>query len=437
MTRNADKNRSTTIKVDYLARVEGEGNMYIEIKDGQLQALNFGIHEPPRFFEAFLRGRKFTEAPDITSRICGICPIAYQMSAVHAMEDAIGAKITPWIRQMRRFLYCGEHIQSHVLHAYLLHAPDFLGYESSLHMAQDHPREVELGLQLKKIGNEIMELIGGRAVHPINVKVGGFYKAPSKAQFRAIIPNLERARDMAYEASKWVATLPFPEFDRNYNYVCLHHPDEYAFSEGRIVSSKGLDIAPSEFNKIFEEFHVPHSNALHCRFREDGSCYHMGPIARFVNNYDQLADDTKALAKEIGFDRSVMNPFKSIIARCVETFEYCNEALRIARAYEEPDRPDIDLEIKAGEGHAMTEAPRGGLYHRYKIDENGLILDAQLTIPTSQNQMMIEDDLKDFVPKYMHLPDDKLQWHCEQAIRNYDPCISCATHFLDLTVKRL
>ncbi len=433
---SVNKNRTTTIKVDYLARVEGEGNMYIEIKDGNLAALNFGIHEPPRFFEAFLRGRRFSEAPDITSRICGICPIAYQMSSIHAMEDALKLKVSPWIREMRRFLYCGEHIQSHVLHAYLLHAPDFLGYESSLHMAKDHPHEVELGLQLKKVGNEIMEIIGGRAVHPVNAKVGGFYSAPTKKRMQAMIPILEKGRDMAYEASKWVATLPFPEFTRDYHYVCLQHPDEYAFNEGRIVSNRGLDIAPSDFNATFVESHVQHSNALHCHFRKDGSCYHMGPLARFVNNHDQLSADTKALAKEIGFDRTVMNPFKSIVARCVESFEACSEALRIARAYEEPDRPDVDVEPRAGEGHAMTEAPRGGLYHRYKLDKEGTILDAQLTIPTSQNQAMIEDDLRDFVPKYMHLPDDKLQWHCEQAIRNYDPCISCATHFLNLTVKR-
>ncbi|NCC21501.1 MAG: Ni/Fe hydrogenase subunit alpha [Alphaproteobacteria bacterium] len=431
----ADK-RNTTIEVDYLARVEGEGNMFIEIKDGELQELRFGIHEPPRFFEAFLKDRKFTEAPDITARICGICPVAYQMSSVHAMEDALQAQITPWIREMRRFFYCGEHIQSHILHAYLLHAPDFLGYESSIHMAADFPKEVEHGLQLKKVGNEIMEIIGGRAVHPINIRVGGFYKAPTRKQMRDIIPVLEKAREMARESCKWVATLPFPDFDRDYTYVCVHHPDEYAFSEGNIVSNKGLNIPASAFNDTFEEIHVEHSNALHCRFRDGGGCYHMGPLARIVNNFDQLPDDSKALADEIGLTRNVMNPFKSILARALETYYCTGEALRIAKEYELPEQPYIDLDVKAGIGHAMTEAPRGGLYHRYRIDDEGLIKEAQLTIPTSQNQAMIEDDLRDFVPKFMHLSDDKLQWHCEQAIRNYDPCISCATHFLNLTVKR-
>ncbi len=428
--------KTTRIEVDYLARVEGEGNMYIEIKDGKLQELHFGIHEPPRFFEAFLRGRKFTEAPDITSRICGICPVAYLMSSVHAMENALGTQITPWVHDMRRFLYCGENIQSHILHAYLLHAPDFLGYESSIHMAADHPKEVEHGLQLKKVGNEIMEIIGGRAVHPINIRVGGFYKAPTKKQMRDIIPVLEKAREMAYQACKWVATLPYPDFDRDYTYVCVHHPHEYAMSAGRIVSNRGLDIEPWQFNDVFEEHHVEYSNALHCRFRSDKSCYHMGPLARFVNNYDQLPDDSKALANEIGLGRDVRNPFKSIMARTLETYYCCGEALRIAQNYELPDKPYVDLDVRAGEGHAMTEAPRGGLYHRYRINDEGLIEEAQLTIPTSQNQAMIEDDLRDFVPKFMHLPDDKLQWHCEQAIRNYDPCISCATHFLNLTVKR-
>lgn len=432
----SEEKKTVRIEVDYLARVEGEGNMYIDIKDGELQELHFGIHEPPRFFEAFLRGRKYTEAPDITSRICGICPIAYLMSSVHAMEDALDTQITPWIREMRRFLYCGEHIQSHILHAYLLHAPDFLGYESAIHMAQDHPKEVELGLQLKKAGNEIMDLIGGRAVHPINVRVGGFYKAPTKKQMRDMIPILEKAQEMAYEACKWVSTLPFPDFDRDYNYVCLHHPDEYAFNEGRIVSNRGLDIAPVEFNDTFEEHHVEYSNALHCRFISDKSCYHMGPLARVVNNFDQLTDDAKSLANEINLDRSVMNPFKSILARALESYYCCVEALRIARNYDLPDSPFVEPEVKAGVGHAMTEAPRGGLYHRYIVNDEGLIEEAQLTIPTSQNQAMIEDDLYDFVPKFMHLSDEKLQWHCEQAIRNYDPCISCATHFLNMTVKR-
>ncbi len=432
----ADTNRTTKIQVDYLARVEGEGNMTIEVDKGELKEIYFGIHEPPRFFEAFLRGRKFTEAPDITARICGICPVAYQMSSVHAMEDAIGAKITPWVRDMRRFLYCGEHIQSHVLHAYLLHAPDFLGYESSIHMAADHPNEVEHGLQLKKVGNDIMELIGGRAVHPINVKVGGFYSAPTKKQMRDIIPVLEKARDMAYEATKWVSTLPFPEFERDYIYTSLRHPDEYPFNEGNLISNRGLDMPPADFNKVFEEVHVKYSNALHCRFRDTQECYLSGPMARWVLNHDRLPDDVLSLADEVGLDKNCMNPFKSIIARCLETFYCCGEALRIAQNYDLPDAPSIELEVKAGEGHAITEAPRGTLYHRYKVNDEGLIEDAQLVIPTSQNQAMINDDLYDFVPQFLHLDDDKLQWHCEQLIRNYDPCISCATHFLNLTVKR-
>ena len=362
----AGKATTRTIKVGYLARVEGEGNMYIKIEKGELKSLEFGIHEPPRFFEALLRGRKFTEAPDITARICGICPAAYLMSSIHAMEDATGAEITPWIRKARRFLYCGEHIQSHILHAYLLHAPDFLGYESSIHMAKDHPKEVEHGLRLKKIGNEIMEIIGGRATHPINVKVGGFYSAPPKRAMRAMVPMLEEACDMARAATKWVATLPFPEFDRKYLYVSLHHPAEYALNEGTIVSNNGLDITPEQFNETFEETHVLRSTALHCKLRKTGECYHVGPLARFANNFDQLSPDTKELAKAVGIDGKVTNPFKSIIVRCLEVFEFSNEALAFARDYEEPDSPCIELKPRAGEGHAMTEAPRGGLYHRYQ-----------------------------------------------------------------------
>jgi coenzyme F420-reducing hydrogenase alpha subunit len=231
-----------TIKVGQLARVEGEGALKVTIRDGAVTEAELNIFEPPRFFEAFLRGRMFGEAPDITARICGICPVAYQMSAIHAMEDALGVTVDGPLRALRRLLYCGEWIESHGLHVYMLHAPDFLGYQSAIELARDHGETVRRGLGLKKAGNQIVALLGGREIHPINVKVGGFYRAPTRRELATLIDPLERARDAALETVRWVSTFDFPACERDYEFVALSHPDEYPFNEGQIVSSRGLEI---------------------------------------------------------------------------------------------------------------------------------------------------------------------------------------------------
>jgi sulfhydrogenase subunit alpha len=423
------------LKVDYLARVEGEGAMYVRIKDNQVKDVQFRIFEPPRFFEAFLRGRKYTEPPDITARICGICPVAYQMSSVHAIEMICGVKIDGPIRELRRLIYCGEWIESHVLHAYMLHAPDFLGYESILHAAKDLPDVVKKALELKKIGNDLMTLLGGREIHPINVRVGGFYSVPAKKDLLKIRERLEWARDAAIDTIELFATFDFPDFERDYEYVSVCHPDEYPFNEGRIKSNKGLDIDISEFNERFQEIHVERSNALQVKIRARGA-YHVGPLARYSLNYHLLTPTCKEMAKKAGLGETCFNPFKSLIVRGIETLYAVEEAIRIIDNYEQPDRPYVDVQPRAGTGHGATEAPRGTLYHQYSIDGGGSILKAQIVPPTAQNQLMIEEDLYHYVERYMDLPDDKLQWQLEQSIRNYDPCISCSTHYLKLEVDR-
>jgi coenzyme F420-reducing hydrogenase alpha subunit len=427
--------RSRTIKVDYLARVEGEGAMFLKLKDGKLADVKLRIFEPPRFFEAFLRGRKFTEAPDITARICGICPVAYQMSAVHAMEDACGVSVNGPLRALRRLLYCGEWIESHVLHMFLLHAPDFLGYESAIHMAKDHPDLVRRALQLKKVGNEIGLVLGGREIHPINVRVGGFYKVPSRAELAELAEKLKRARDEAVALTRVVAKLDFPDFEQDYEFVALRHPDEYPFNEGRLVSNRGLDIAVRDYDSHFIEEHVQHSNALHSVLKARGH-YFVGPLARYSLNFDRLTPLAQQVAQESGLAPVCRNPFKSIIVRGIETVYACDEALRLLEGFEPPARPFVEAPPRAGTGYGCTEAPRGILYHRYRIDAEGVIQDAKIVPPTSQNQKTIENDLRHFVPKVLNLPEDKMVWQCEQAIRNYDPCISCATHFLKLHIER-
>jgi len=424
-----------TIKVDYLARVEGEGGLYIKVRDDKVREVKLKIFEPPRFFEAFLRGRKFTEAPDITARICGICPIAYQMSAVHALEDACGVVVDGQLRALRRLIYCGEWIESHVLHIAMLHAPDFLGYEDAIQMAKDHPELVNMALQLKKLGNHIVHLIGGREIHPINVRVGGFYRVPRKPELSELAAKLRWAQDASLDLVKWAAKLPFPEFEQDYEFVALRHRDEYPFNEGRLVSNKGLDIAVADYDAHFQESHVEHSTALHSVLKERGA-YFVGPLARYNLNFDKLSSDVQKLARDIGFEPPVYNPFKSIVVRGLETLHACEEAQRIIENYQQPERPVVEVLPRAGTGFACTEAPRGILYHRYTIDDKGLIQDAQIVPPTSQNQKTIEDDLWHFAEKALDLPQDKLTWQCEQAIRNYDPCISCSTHFLKLELDR-
>jgi sulfhydrogenase subunit alpha len=427
--------KSRTIKVDYLARVEGEGALTVKIKGQQVTDVKLKIFEPPRFFEAFLRGRKFSEAPDITARICGICPIAYQMSACHAMEDACGVKITGPIRELRRLIYCGEWIESHALHVYLLHAPDFLGYEDAIRMAKDHPDEVKRGLRLKKAGNEIVRLLGGREIHPINVRVGGFYKVPHKNEFSALAEELKWARDAALETVRWVATFSFPELERDYEFVALRHLDEYPFNEGRLVSNKGLDISLREYDQNFVEEHVAHSNALQSRLKERSS-YFVGPQARYNLNFDRLSPVAQEAARSAGLGTVSRNPFQSIIVRSVELVYACDEALRIIEHYEMPDAPAVNVEPRVSTGYGCTEAPRGICYHRYRLDDRGVIADAKIVPPTSQNLKTIEEDLGQFVQSHLVIQKDKLQWQCEQAVRNYDPCISCATHFLKLRLER-
>jgi coenzyme F420-reducing hydrogenase alpha subunit len=424
-----------TIRVDYIARVEGESSLELRIKNGQVDGVRLSIFEPPRFFEALLRGRGFGEVLDIVARICGICPVAYQMSGVHAIENALGIEVDPSIRALRRLLYCGEWIQSHALHIVMLHAPDFLGYPDAIAMARDHREAVERVLAMKKTGNELLRLLGGREIHPINARIGGFYRVPSRTELGPIAELLKRARDQAIATLRWTAGFPFPEFVRDYEFVALRHPGEYPMNAGRIVSSVGLDVAVADYQSEFIERQVPHSTALHSELKERGA-YLVGPMARYALNRDRLPSEIRALADEVGLEPVCRNPFRSILVRGIEVVYACDEALRLIAGYEPPPRPYVPVEARPGVGYACTEAPRGILYHRYRLDAEGTILEACLVPPTSQNQDVIEEDLREVATAAMHLDEAALQARCEQSIRNHDPCISCAAHFLKLRLHR-
>ena len=428
------RNGSRRLGVTALTRVEGEGGLDVTVHDGQVTGVALRIYEPPRFFEAFLRGRGHTEPPDITARICGICPVAYQMSACQAIEDACGVRVDGQLAELRRLLYCGEWIESHALHMYLLHAPDFLGLPDAIALAQRDRGLVERGLALKKAGNAIMELVGGRAIHPINVKVGGFYRLPTAAELGTLADPLRRALDDAVATARWAAGFDYPDVTIGHEFLSLRAPGRYPIDTGTLVSSSGLGFTPADYLTHVTEHQVPHSTALHATL--DGRTFLVGPLARYTLNQQWLSPTAREVAADVGLGPQCRNPFRTILVRAVETVYAIDEALRIIARYEPPARPAVDVLPRAGTGHGVTEAPRGLLYHRYRITADGTVAEATIVPPTAQNQPAIEDDLRQVVSASLALDDHDLAHLCERTIRNYDPCISCSAHFLDLTVTR-
>ncbi len=436
--------REITISVPVLTRVEGEGALNLEIRNGRIEQLQLRIFEPPRLFEKFLEGRSYTEVLDIVARICGICPVAYQMSASHAIESAFNIKPGPWVRKMRRLFYCGEWMESHALHIHLLAAPDFLGFGSGIEMAEKYPDEVRRGLRLQGLGNRIVRTLGGRSVNPVGACVGGFFQAPAKSIMDELLAECRELLPEAELLVQWAASLDLPDDEQEFVSVALHHPDEYPFNEGRLIASDGLDIDIADYHKHFREIHVPHSTALHGRYfpggyaeGEEGIPYLVGPLARLNLNQAQLPQAVRDNLAKTGISFPSRNMFHSIIARAVEIHHALLEAIDILEQYEPDDTPCAKVTPKAGIGYGCTEAPRGILWHRYELDEKGKVLSATITPPTSQNQARIEQDLKASLQAHgLDRPDDELRLHGEKVIRNYDPCISCATHFLKLKVDR-
>ena len=423
-------------QVQNLTRVEGEGSLHLTVRDGQVSEARLQIFEAPRYFEALVVGRTPNEVLDIVSRICGICPVAYQMSAVHAFEDLFGVEVEPATRALRRLLYCAEWIESHALHIYLLHAPDFLGYPSAVELARDHRQLVTDGLRLKQIGNQLLALLGGRAIHPVSVRVGGWSRAPRRAQLAAFAPALHEALQLARATVEVALQLTPPEFEREPRLVALHHPREYPMNEGRIVSDSGLNLPAQAWTEVFHEVQVPWSNALQAR-DDSGLPYLLGPAARIVLDHDQLHPLAKEALNSSGALESIRrNPYRSIVARGIELVQAAADAIDIVEAYRPPDEPAVAWQPRPGIAAWATEAPRGLLFHRYEIGEDGLVAAATIVPPTSQNQAAIEADIALFAPRVLGLPMDEATRRLEQLIRAYDPCISCATHFLDLTIQR-
>jgi len=425
-----------TIEVPALARVEGEGGLYIQVKDGKAVEVRLDIYEPPRFFEGFLQGRFLQEVPDITARICGICPVAYQMSSIQAMEMALGLQISEQTRLLRRLLYCGEYIESHALHIYLLQAPDLLGKQSALELAVVAPEVVKNALRMKKIGNELLKAIGGRSVHPVNACVGGFYRWPDIEPIKALLPELEWGLETAQETVHWSLTLPYPKLEVDYEFVALHRDNEYAIYDGEVWSSKRKPMPVDEFDKVYLEEHVRRSNALHSH-TIDGNTYLVGPLARLNLNHEQLSPTAQKALKTAKLKFPIRNPYKSLIARAIELVDAYETAIQLIKSYQPNGKAYVPLTLKAGIGSGASEAPRGLLFHRYAVDANGLVQRARIVPPTAQNLPRIEDDLRALVPQLIKLSQEEATLTAEHLVRAYDPCISCATHFLKLKIEKI
>jgi coenzyme F420-reducing hydrogenase alpha subunit len=421
--------------VGALTRVEGEGALDVRLRDGQIESVRLSIYEAPRFFEALLRGRRIDEVPDITARICGICPVAYQMSSVHAIEKALGVQITPEIRSLRRLLYCAEWIESHVLHMYMLNAPDFFDVDSGIELAKHFPAEVERGLRMKQIGNRLLEVIGGRAIHPINVRVGGFYRSPTVAELATLLPDLRWGLQAAEETARWVAGFDYPTFAPEVELIALQHPDEYPMNEGHIASTHRRAIDVDDFEQQFRESQAAHSTALQSGVGSQQDTYFVGPLARLHHNHRQLFPAARRLVEQLCHSWPLTNRFYSILARAIEVVHAFEEAIELVENYVPPDPPVVAYGCRDGRGEAATEAPRGLIFHRYGVSAAGEVTDANIVPPTAQNQRQMENDLRQLLPDLLDRPEPQITQACERLIRTYDPCISCSTHFLKLNLE--
>lgn len=427
------KAASKIIKVDYLSRVEGEGGLVIEIKDGKTARLRINIFEAPRFFESFLRGRPYSDVMDFTARICGICPVAYQMSSVHAIEKIFGIEVEKPIRELRRLMYCGEWIESHALHIYLLNGPDFYGIESAW-ADKEYLPIAKKGLTFKKLGNEILSILGGRSVHPVSIRVGGFYKTPGKKVLAALMPGIEKAYEESLREIKWAAGLQFNDNSWDTEYVSLNHQNEYPMNHGSVASNKGLNMSMDKFMDSVQEYQVEYSTALHSGIKRDSSVspYIVGPVSRLNLNHDRLPSEIKNTIKESGISLPITNTQMGIVARSVELAYAFYEAIRIIKEYEKPDKPFVDFEIGAGEAVWITEAPRGILIHRYELDDAGHVKSCTIIPPTSQNFGHMEADIYRFLQNNADKSEDFIKKESEKIIRSYDPCISCSVHVVKL-----
>lgn len=427
--------RKINLKVPFITRLEGEGSLELTSKGNAIDKLHLKIFEPPRLFEAFLKGKSYRDVPDLSARICGICPMAYQLTAIQAMETLFGVSLPAHIVSLRRLMNLGEWLQSHSLHIHFLAAPDVYGYESALQMGKEYPEFLQRGMLIQEAGNALMSLLGGRSVHPVGLQVGGFTKMPNEQKWQQCLELVEHALPAAKQLVKWASELDLPDYSHEFVWVSLQGEQVYPINSGLIQSSNGLSLMAHEYPHHFKEHQTRHSTAFYSLL--DGNDYLVGPLARMNNNFHLLSSSVKSLAKEHGLKFPNQNMYTSIQARALECYAALEESLKILAAGIPAGEANIPYQVQAGETHYCTEAPRGLIYHYYELDEQGRVVNCSIIPPTSQNQARIEKDLHYSVSMYgLDKSDLELKHFCERIIRNYDPCISCSTHFLDFKMIR-
>jgi len=421
------------IQVHYLTRVEGHGNIQVEISGGELRSFRWEIPEAPRFFEAMVRGQSYADVAHITSRICGICSIGHTLCALQAVENALGVRPSEQTLLLRKLILHGETVQSHILHAGYLAAPDFLGAPSVVPLVESHREVVLTIVRLHRLANEWCDLIGGRTTHPINAVVNGWTSLPTEEALAGLRARIEAGLADAWAIVEVFRALSIPDFQRDTEYLALQHPDEYAFYEGDIASTDGGTTPVPDYRKKVIEFIVPYSTAKRARSDRRPS-YAVGALARFNNNYDRLSPQAKKAAEALGLRPVCTNPFMNTVAQVVEVVHALEDSLRLidlllARGLHPEDR---SVEVRAGHGVGAVEVPRGVLFHEYTLDERGLVTEANLVIPTGQNHQNIEDDMGALIPQVIDRPQEEIRLLLEMLVRAYDPCISCSTHLLEV-----
>lgn len=412
------------IDIDYLARVEGETAIRIELKKGA--PIELKIFEPPRFFEGMMVGRRYDEVGDIVSRICGICPVSHMTTAILAIEKALAIEVSPQTKVLRNVMTLSQVVASHLIHLYMLAMPDYYGCSGVVGLLPRFKGEIDRLLKMKEVMNGLTALIGGRALHPVTHMPGGFTSIPDDADRRAAIVKLKEILPDAERVVEVVAQFPVPDFHPRSEYVALKGGSGYTFNEGRIVSTEGLDISADEYERHFKESQVPYAMAKQSVIRGRGS-FMVGALARTNLEFDELRDETKALARKIGFSAPCDNPYYNNLAQALELYDGVLECIRLLESHPFKDEKRR-VKVRPGEGGAVTEAPRGLLHHWYRIDGKGIVEKANLVTPTSHNFLNIEKDLKQLVDENVHKSRDEVRLLCEQLLRAYDPCFSCSVH---------
>jgi coenzyme F420-reducing hydrogenase alpha subunit len=414
------------INIDYIARVEGEGSVKFEIKDGRLKDLKLNIWEPPRFFEGFLCGRRFDEVPDIVARICGICPVSHMTTSIRAIEKALGITPSQEIIRLRKVMALSQVVASHLIHLYMLAMPDYFKLLSVADMLPRFGSEIQRLLRMKEVMNGITALFGGRALHPVAMVVGGFTSYPSKDIIGKTVKELKSIRADAIEVLRVISELPFPDLINDSDFAAIHDPSGYAVNEGCIISNNGINVNEDDYYSVFEEIEVPYSNAKRTILKEKGSLM-SGSLARVNLKFDMLHEDAKKASRETGFHIPDYNPFHNNIAQAIEIVHGISCCIELLEELTE-EKPEIEIRVKEGEGIAITEAPRGLLFHHYVLNRRGVIEKANIITPTAHNFLGIEENLKKLVEQYIYEKKGDIALKCEMLVRAYDPCFSCSVH---------